>query len=93
MSFRILLNAPTLSAAFLGIVMCQSRPMMIEAESVHSRVAEAEMPFLVPRDYEVASNWQDFVMNKAQVTGHPHQNDSEPHLAPMSRAHRVSQLA
>ena len=93
MSFRILLNAPTLSAAFLGIVMCQSRPMMIEAESVHSRGAEAEMPFLVPRDYEVASNWQDFVMNKAQVTGHPHQNDSEPRLAPLSLAHRVSQLA
>jgi len=66
---------------------------MVEAESVHSRGAEAEMPFLVLRDFEVASNWQDFVMNKVQVTGHPHQNDSEPRLAPLSLAHRVSQLA
>jgi len=57
---------------------------MTEAELVHSRGAEAEMPFLVLRDYEVASNWQDFVMNKVQVTGHPHQNDSEPRLAPLS---------
>ena len=67
--------------------------MMIEAELIHSRGAGAEMPFLVLRDYEVASSWQDFVMNKAQVTGHPHQNDSEPRLAPLSLAHRVSQLA
>lgn len=84
MSFRILFNAPTLSAACLGIVMCQSRPLMTEAELVHSRGAEAEVPFLVLRDYEVASNWQDFAMNKVQVTGHPHQNDSEPRLAPLS---------
>tara|TARA_Y100001947_G_scaffold136048_1_gene124100 strand:- start:30 stop:203 length:174 start_codon:yes stop_codon:yes gene_type:complete len=57
---------------------------MTEAELVHSRGAEAEVPFLVLRDYEVASNWQDFAMNKVQVTGHPHQNDSEPRLAPLS---------
>ena len=67
--------------------------MMIEAELIHSRGAEAETPFLVLSDYEVASSWQDFVTNKAQVTGHPHQNDPEPRLAPLSLAHRVSQLA
>ena len=66
---------------------------MIEAELIHSRGAEAEMLFPVLRDSEVASNWQDFVMNKVQVTGHPHKNDSEPRLAPLSLAHRVSQLA
>ena len=64
--------------------MCQSRPMMIEAESVHSRGAEAEMSFPVLRDSEVASNWQDFVTNKVQVADHPHQNDSEPRLEPLS---------
>ena len=64
--------------------MCQSRPMMIEAELIHNRGAEAEMPFLVLRDYEVALNSLDFAMNKAQATGHPHQNNSEPRLAPMS---------
>ena len=57
--------------------------MMIEAELIHSRDAEAETPFLVLSDYEVASNWQDFVMNKVQATGHSHQNDSEPCLAPL----------
>jgi len=67
--------------------------MMIEAELIHSRGAEAEMLFPVLRDSEVASNWQDFVMNKVQVTGHPHQNDSEPCLAPLFWAHRISQLA
>ena len=58
-------------------------PMMIEAELIHSRGAEAEMLFPVLRDSEVASHWQDFVMNKVQVTGHSHQNDSEPCLAPL----------
>ena len=58
--------------------------MMIEAELIHSRGAEAEMLFPVLRDYEVASSWQDFVTNKVQVTDHPHQNDSEPRLAPLS---------
>ena len=51
--------------------------MMIEAELIHSRGAEAEMLFPVLRDSEVASNWQDIVMNKVQVTGHSHQNESE----------------
>jgi hypothetical protein len=41
--------------------------MMIEAELIHSRGAGVEMPVLVLRDYEVASNWQDFVMNKVQM--------------------------
>jgi len=58
--------------------------MMIEAESVHSRGAEAEMSFPVLRDSEVASNWQDFVTNKVQVADHPHQNGSEPRLEPLS---------
>ena len=34
--------------------------MVIEAELIHSRGAEAEMLFPVLRDSEVASNWQDF---------------------------------
>ena len=67
--------------------------MMIEAELIHSRGTEAEMPFPVLRDYEVASNSQGFAMNKVQVTDRPHQNDSGPRLAPLSRAYRVSQLA
>ena len=67
--------------------------MMIEAGLIHSRGTEAEMPFPVLRDYEVASNWQTFVMNKVQMSDHPHQNDSGPRLAPLSRAYRVSQLA
>ena len=41
--------------------------MMTEAELIHSRGAEVEMPALVLRDHEAASNWQDFVMNKVQV--------------------------
>ena len=41
--------------------------MMIEAELIHSRGAEVEIPVLVLRDHEAASNWQDFVMNKVQV--------------------------
>jgi len=41
--------------------------MMIEAELIHSRGAEVGMPVLVLRDYEIASNWQDFVMNKVQM--------------------------
>ena len=41
--------------------------MMTEAELIHSRGAEVEMPVLVLRDHEAASNWQDFVMNKVQV--------------------------